>query len=114
MWGTIFVLSVIVFAAFISFKLFMPYKDYFKVVAALESAIRQSGGSISKEDLVASLQKRFSVDDIEHVDLAKDLKVEVRGSTQVFLIDYEVEVPIAGNLFILLKFKTEKQVRSSG
>lgn len=113
MWGAVFVLSVFAFVLFLMFKLFDPYKDNFKVQAALESLARQSGGSTpSKADMVSSLTKRFDIDDIEHVNMAKDLTVETHGQTSTIRIQYEVEIPIVHNVYILLKFNNAKQVRA--
>jgi hypothetical protein len=113
MWGMIFVLSVLAFVVFISFKLFMPYKDDFKVRAALDSLARQPDvDTMGKEEIIGALSKRFDIDDIVHVKAGEDIKIETRGRMKVIRIQYEAEIPIAGNLYILLKFNHEKQVRS--
>lgn len=113
MWGMVFVLSVLAFVVFISFKLFTPYKDDFKVRAALDSLARQPDvNTLSKEEIINALGKRFDIDDVEHVKPGQDIKVETRGRMKVISIQYEAEVPIVSNLYILLKFGHEKQVRS--
>jgi type II secretory pathway pseudopilin PulG len=111
MWGMLFVISVIAFVVFMVIKLFPPYKDDFKVKAALDSVMRQSdAASLTREDIVGSLSRRFDIDDISHVALDKDLQIATRGKMKVVAINYEVEVPIVSNVYVLLKFEHEKQV----
>lgn len=113
MWGMVFALSVLAFVVFISFKLFTPYKDDFKVRAALDSLVRQPDvDSLNKDEIIGALAKRFDIDDIEHVKPGQDIKIETRGRMKHIRIQYEAEIPIVSNLYILLKFNHEKQVRS--
>jgi hypothetical protein len=113
MWGMIFVLSVLAFVVFISFKLFTPYKDDFKVRAALDSLARQPDvDTLGKEDIINALAKRFDIDDIEHVKAGQDVKIETRGRMKIIRIQYEPEIALFGNVYLLLKFNHEKQVRS--
>jgi hypothetical protein len=113
MWGMIFVIAVIAFVVFITFKLFPPYMADFKVKAAFDSLGRQAdAGAMSRDEIANALSKRFDIDDISHVNLS-DLKIEQAGKNRVIRLDYEVEVPIAANLYVLLKFEHYKQVRSS-
>lgn len=111
MWGMIFSLTVLAFVVFLIFKLFPPYMDDFKVSAALDSLGRQSdAGSMAPQEITAALGKRFDIDNISHVNPG-DLKIEQVGKGRVIRLDYEVEVPMAGNLYVLLKFGHRKQVR---
>jgi hypothetical protein len=111
LWGMAFVLSVFAFVVFLVFKLFPPYMDDFKVAAALDSLGRQAdSGSMSREEINTALSKRFDIDNISHVGL-DELKIETVGKNRVIRLNYEVETPILGNLYVLLKFEHHKQVR---
>jgi hypothetical protein len=112
-WGLVFFLSVLAFALFIGFKLFPPYMEDFKVRSALDSLARQPDiSTMTRADISTALEKRFDIDNIDAVKLAKDLTVETRGRLKVIRIRYENVIPIAGNLSILLEFDHVKEVRS--
>ena len=112
-WGLSFVLGVLAFSLFLLFKLFPPYMEDFKVKAALDSLARQPDvGSLSRADIASALDKRFDIDNITAVKLAKDLTVEARGRTKVIRIRYENVIPIVANVSVLLEFDHAKEVRS--
>lgn len=113
-WGLVFVLGVMAFCLFLAFKLFTPYKEDFKVKAALDSLARQPDfGSMTRGDIGNALSKRFDIDDIDVVKLDKDLTVETQGRLKRVRIRYENVVPIVGNLSVLLEFEHVKEARSS-
>lgn len=113
-WGLSFVLGVLAFVLFLVFKLFPPYMEDFKVKAALDGLSRQSDfSSMSRADVIASLEKRFDVDNITAVTLNKDLTVETQGRIKRVRIRYENVIPIVANMSILLEFDHVKEARSS-
>jgi hypothetical protein len=113
MWGLMFVFAVIGFVVYMGIILFPPYMSDYKVASTLNNLAKQSDvGSMTRDDIVNSLEKRFDIDSITHINLKQDLKVEKRGPNRLIMIHYEVEVPVAGNLYVLLKFKHDKQVKA--
>jgi len=113
MWSLMFVLTVLGFSVYIGFLLFPPYMADFKVKSTLDQLAKQSDvGSMSRDDIINSLDKRFDIDDIKHINLKQDLKVEKRGPNRLIMIDYEVEAQVAGNVSMLLKFKHVRQVKA--
>ena len=113
MWSLMFVLTVLGFVVYIGFLLFPPYMADFKVKSTLDQLAKQSDvGSMSRDDIINSLDKRFDIDDIKHINLKQDLKVEKRGPNRLIMIDYEVEAQVAGNVSMLLKFKHVRQVKA--
>ncbi|OGI40114.1 MAG: hypothetical protein A2140_07020 [Candidatus Muproteobacteria bacterium RBG_16_62_13] len=113
MWSLMFVLIVLGFSVYIGFLLFPPYMADFKVKSTLDQLAKQSDvGSMSRDDIINSLDKRFDIDDIKHINLKQDLKVEKRGPNRLIMIDYEVEAQVAGNVSMLLKFKHVRQVKA--
>jgi len=115
MWGLLFVFVVIGFVAYIGILLFPPYMADFKVKSTLDNLAKQGDvGTMSRDDLIISLDKRFDIDNITHIDLKQDLKLEKRGNFRLIKIHYEVEAPVFGNVYLLLKFKHDKQVKADG
>ena len=113
MWSLMFVLTVLGFSVYIGFLLLPPYMADFKVKSTLDQLAKQSDvGSMSRDDIINSLDKRFDIDDIKHINLKQDLKVEKRGPNRLIMIDYEVEAQVAGNVSMLLKFKHVRQVKA--
>lgn len=111
LWGMIFVVSVVTFIFFIGFKLVIPYKDYYKIRAALDSVTRQAGsGSMSRAEIIEGLGRRFDIDDIRHVNLGNDLTITNRGKFNVIAVQYEQEEHVFGNVYLLMKFSYQKQV----
>jgi len=105
MWGLLFICAVAVFFAFIFFKLFTPYINDFKVKAALDGLNEQvRSGTLTRETIMVSLQKRFDIDDVTRVDLKKHLKFGRKGNNLVIELNYEARVPMAGNITVLLNF----------
>ncbi len=113
MWSLMFVLIVLGFSVYIGFILFPPYMADFKVKSTLDQLAKQSDiGSLSRDDIITSLDKRFDIDDVRHINLKQDLKVEKRGPNRLIMIHYEVEAPVFGNVYLLLKFKHDKSVKA--
>ena len=113
MWSLMFVLAVLGFSVYIGFLLLPPYMADFKVKSTLDQLAKQSDiGSMSRDDIITSLDKRFDIDSISHINLKQDLKIEKRGPNRLIMIHYEVEVPVFGNVSVLLKFKHDKQVKA--
>lgn len=112
-WGLSFVLGVLAFFLFLLFKLLPPYLIDLKVSTALNGLAQESDvGSKSKIEITQSLYKRFDVDDITHVELKRDLTLELRGRTKIIRIRYETVVPMAFNISALLKFEHVAEVKS--
>lgn len=113
-WGLSFVLGVFAFLLFLTFKLFPPYMEDFKVKSALDGLARQSDfSSMSRSDMIVALGKRFDVDDVTAVKLDKDFIVETQGRLKRVRIRYENVIPIVANISILLEFDHVKETRSS-
>jgi hypothetical protein len=114
-WGLLFVLGVIAVVMFLIFKLFPVYMGDFKVRSALDSLAKQQDiATMSKTDIAYSLEKRFDVDDIRHVNLKQDLTIEARGKGRVVRIQYAAVVPMVSNISALVEFDHSREVAGSG
>jgi len=115
MWSLMFVLTVLGFAVYLGLLLIPAYMSDYKVKTTLNNLVKQSDiGTMSQEDIYQSLEKRFDIDTITHVNLKQDLKIEKRGPFRIIRINYETEIPVLGNLYIVLKFRHDKQVKAGG
>lgn len=106
MWGFMMVIVIAVFFVYLFFKLLPPYMEFFKVRTAVDNVAQQpTAAAMSRQDIMSALDRRFSIEDINRVDLKKSLKIEKAssGRTQI-RITYEVQVPLFYNISALLNF----------
>jgi hypothetical protein len=110
-WGLLMVAALIVFFTLLFFRLLPPYMEHAKVKTALENVAHQpDAGSMDKAQIRAALDRRFSIEDVERVDLSKHLFVEKKPGTMTIRIAYEVRVPLAYNITALIEFDDSAQV----
>lgn len=110
-WGLIMVAALIVFFTLMFFKLLPPYIENAKVKTALENVSRQPNAiNMEKSEIKAALDRRFSIEDINEIDLNKVLFVEKKPGATIIRITYERRVPIAYNITALLEFNDSVQV----
>lgn len=115
MWSLLFVLGVIALIVFLILKLLPVYLADMKVRSALDGLSRQSDvGSMSKTEIGAALGKRFEIDNVDHVNLTKDMTITARGRNRAIRIKYEAVVPMVANISALLEFDHQREVRGSG
>ena len=115
LWGMSAVMALIVFFTLLGLKLTPPYISHGKIVTALNAVAKQPmPGGFSKEAVRAALDRRFSIDDVTHVDLRKDLYFDKKaGGIVVVRIVYEVRVPMAFNITALIEFDDSVEVRGN-
>jgi len=112
-WGLM--LSAVIFGFFVLlfFKLLPPYLEYAKVKTSLENIARQpDAGSLDKAQIKAALDRRFSIEDINDIDLNKTLFVEKKPGSMAIRIAYERRVPLAYNVTALIEFDNTVQVNA--
>lgn len=110
-WGLIMVAALVVFFTLMFFKLLPPYIENAKVKTALENVSRQPNAiNMEKGEIKAALDRRFSIEDINEIDLSKVLFVEKKPGATIIRITYERRVPIAYNITALLEFNDSVQV----
>jgi hypothetical protein len=105
MWSLLFVLGTLAFFLFITFKLFSPYMDDFKVQSALTSLGRQpDAASMSQPEIAEAIRKRLEIDSADNFSLENTMTIQMRGKTKVVRIKYETVVPLFFNISLLLDF----------
>ncbi len=105
MMSLFFVLAGIGVVIMLVLKIVPVYMTHGKVVSALEGLKGTTDiHTKSKSEVVSSLNKRFSVNAVTDVNLDKDVTITKNGDYLKVQIKYQVEVPLAGNLYALMKF----------
>ncbi|MBR9805040.1 DUF4845 domain-containing protein [bacterium] len=99
-------LLVVGFAATCFIKLVPAYMDYFTLRSTLESVqteAKQTGG-MSKSEVKAVIDKRFSVNRIDTIT-SKDIKFVPAKDGMSMNANYEKRIPFMGNIDVVLKFE---------
>jgi len=110
-WGLLVVGGVFAFFVLLFFKLLPPYLEHAKVKTALENISRQPGTSdMEKAQIKAAFDRRFSIEDVNDIDISKALTVEKKPGSMAIRIVYERRVPIAYNVTALIEFDDTAQV----
>jgi hypothetical protein len=113
LWSMISISVLVIFFALLLIKLIPPYLSDMKVRAALDSIERQAkGSSMSNAQIMISLEKRFDIDSITHVNLREDVVIEREGRMKIVRIAYEAQIPLVFNISALLEFDHSAEVRA--
>ncbi len=112
-WGLLVVAALVAFFVLLFFKLLPPYINNAKVKTDLSSMASQPGAAtMTRQDIINALYRRFEIDDVSYVHLKTDLHVTRPdpNSPLVVQIAYEVRVPLAYNVTALLDFNDVAQL----
>lgn len=113
LWSMISISVLVIFFALLLIKLIPPYLSDMKVRAALDSIERQAkGSSMSNAQIMISLEKRFDIDSITHVNVREDVVIEREGRMKIVRIAYEAQIPLVFNISALLEFDHSAEVRA--
>lgn len=113
-WQMVSIGFIVVIFALLLMKLLPPYLSDLKISGALTSLKKQAAtGPMSRKEILIALEKRFDIDDVDHVDLRQDVIIEKRGRVATVTIDYEVQVPLMFNISALMEFNHSVQVDAS-
>lgn len=111
MWGNLFMIGMLIFAAITVMKLWSPYYDDLAVSKAVENMQDDpSVAAMNANEMRESLNKRLQ---ISGVMLGKDdVKVTKSDSGIQMLINYEKRLPMYGNVDAVVKFNHSLQISS--
>lgn len=109
--GWLMVLGLIAFFSLIGLRLVPVYLEYFSVVTALESLKKNSDASgDAPRQVVDALMRRLDISDVKSVKPA-NVKVLNEGGALKVAVNYEVRVPLMGNLDALATFNKSVELR---
>lgn len=111
MWGNLFMIAMLIFAAITIMKLWAPFYDDFAVAKAVENMQSDSAvPAMNANEMRDSLNKRLQ---ISGVSLSKDnVKVTKSDGKVQMDIAYEKRVPMYGNIDAVITFKHSLQIGS--
>jgi len=113
LWGVTGLALIGVFFVLLLFKLFPPYMEDMKIGSAIKRVAQKPGaGSQGPAELQESIDKMFSIENVNVVSAQKDIEIVPRGDNAKFIkLKYERVVPFAGNVSILLEFDHAVEAR---
>lgn len=111
MWGNLFMIGMLIFAAITIMKLWSPYYDDFAVAKAVENMKDDPAVSaMNANEMRESLNKRLQ---ISNVTLTKDdVKVTKDDNGIQMDITYEKRLPMYGNVDAVVKFNHSLHISS--
>jgi hypothetical protein len=111
MWGNLFMIGMLIFAAITVMKLWEPYYNDFAVAKAVENMKSDNTvPGMNAEEMRASLNKRLQ---ISGVSLTKE-NVKITKDDDAIQMDiaYEKRIPMYGNIDAVVMFKHSLHVES--
>jgi hypothetical protein len=108
--GWMIVLGLIAFFVLLALRLTPGYLEFSTISTSLESLKNEPGITTKTAPEIRSmLGKRFDINDVHSID-SKDVKIENRDGKLRVWVDYEVRVPVAGNVDAISKFNKEVEM----
>lgn len=112
MWGNLFMIGMLLFVAITVMKLWGPYYSDFAVAKAIENMKSDPVTlTMGAKELRESLNKRLEISAVtlakENVDVVKD-----ENGTKI-TINYEVRLPLYGNIDGVVKFNHSLELASA-
>lgn len=108
--GWMIVLGLIAFFVLLALRLTPGYLEFSTISASLESLKNEPGiTDKTAPEIRSMLGKRFDINDVHSIK-SKDVNVEKRDGKLRVWVDYEVRVPVAGNVDAISKFNKEVEV----
>ncbi len=113
--GFIMVLAVVGVFAFVGFKLFPVYAEYYSAVSDLKASCREPDApNASLQEMRTKLDRRFNISYVSSIDTIKNVKLIKTGDLRSININYEVRAPLIYNLDFVAKFDVTEPMRGSG
>jgi hypothetical protein len=108
--GWLIVLGMLSFFVLLVLRLAPGYLEFYKVKNVIESLKNEPYiGSKTPAEIRSLLQRRIDVNSIDSVQ-AKDIKIEQKNGRTNVGVQYEVRVPILGNIDAVSKFDESIEV----
>ena len=104
-------LAIGAFFILLALRLAPIYLENFKVSSHLEKIAKEpETRSMSVDEIIEKLFKRFNIDDVEHVS-QDDVTIEQSddGGLTIY-VDYEVRTPTIGNVDMVVSFAEKAEI----
>ena len=113
MAGWIFLILIVGGAITVGTKLVPLYLDHNTMTQVLDS-LAQEQGVVDKRtgDIEEMIKKRFKLNNIRDFDMKNNLKITRPDDKVVATLDYEVRIPLAGNVDLVASFNHVTEMRN--
>jgi len=112
MWGIGVIVLVGLFFLFLFFKLFPPYMEDAQVASAIDAfATSYDARTKAPPEVIEAIEKRLDIENVKGMNARKDIVIVPDGNTYAIEAKYVVEVPMMGNVSVLLDFNHRVVVR---
>jgi hypothetical protein len=101
--GMLVIIAIIGFALYAGIRLTPIYLEYMAVVRALEQTASERGGSASPQELRRSLERRWTIEDIDSVE-PKDIEIKKKQDGYTMRAWYRAEAPFVANVSLVADF----------
>lgn len=109
--GLILLLIPLGFLGYVGLRIIPVYIEGFSVGDAVHSLRKEADlRDRSKDEIYLMLQKRLAVNNIRSVG-KDDVKIVKTSSEVTIKVDYEVRVPVAGNIALVMTFNKTATIR---
>ena len=105
--STILAVLFVVFVAYLVMMIVPVYIDDWQAQKIVGNLNEKEDGffSMSKEEILNSVDRRFSISSIYDIKPREVLKIKASGGKVAIKMHYDREVPIVHNLYVLMKFR---------
>ncbi|HXZ96832.1 MAG TPA: DUF4845 domain-containing protein [Burkholderiales bacterium] len=111
MTGFLTLSIVLIFAAFLVFRLLPPYLEYFAVQKAVDGVARDLDlQTATSRDVRGAFDKHALIDNITTIT-GEDLEIVRQGDDVVVNANYSVKVPIIANVAACIDFQASSAKR---
>ncbi len=108
--GWLIVLGLIGFFVLLALRMTPSYLESFTIYSAMESLKEEPGmANNTPQDIRKMMGKRIDINDVKSIT-AKDVDVENLGNAFLVSVDYEVRMPVLGNVDVVMTFAKEVEV----
>ncbi|MGH8050500.1 MAG: DUF4845 domain-containing protein [Arenimonas sp.] len=113
--GFIMVLAVVGVFAFVGFKLFPVYAEYYSALTDLKASCKEpDAAKATLQEMRNKLDRRFNISYVSSINTAKDVKLIKNGDVKSINIKYEVRKPLIYNLDFVAKFDVTEPMTGGG
>ena len=109
--GWLIILGLIGFFTLLTLKMAPAYMEYYKVVSSLES-LEEEPGLQNAADIRRLLNRRFNISYVESIN-ERDVQIRNAGPFLRVTAKYESRVHLFGNVYVVMAFNKQVQVRRS-
>jgi hypothetical protein len=109
--GWLIVLGLIGFFTLLTLKMSPSYMEFYKVVSSLES-LEDEAGLQSPADIRRLLNRRFNISYVDTIN-ENDVKITTAGQFFKVTASYDSKVHLFGNVYVLMEFYKQVQIRRS-